>query len=301
MKRDQVDLNLLVALDALIIERNVTKAAARLRIGQPAMSASLARLRRVFGDPLLIRSGRTFTLTPLAQSLAGPLQGVLADVENVLTQRPGFDPRTDARTFTVVGSDYVTFILLRHFVPALYAQAPGVTIRISPLAAGFQQSLDRGDADVLILPAEFDRGLLRFPHSRLFTDDFVGVVWAGNTEVGDSLTAEEFSRVPQLANEPGQFAGLPETRLTQLGVQREIEVTARTFVMGPLLVHGTRLLTIVHRKVAAELAGPADCRLVEIPFDLGTITQTMFWHPRLDSDPAHRWLRERIRGLVAGI
>ena len=129
------------------------------------MSASLARLRRVFGDPLLIRSGRTFTLTPLAQSLAGPLQAVLADVENVLTQRPGFDPASDARTFTVLGSDYVTFILLRHFVPALYAQAPGVTIRISPLAAGFQQSLDRGDADVLILPAKFDRELLRFPHT----------------------------------------------------------------------------------------------------------------------------------------
>jgi len=301
MKRDQVDLNLLIALDALIVERNVTKAAARLQVGQPAMSASLARLRRVFGDPLLIRSGRTFTLTPLAQSLAQPLQAVLADVENVLTQRPGFDPATDARTFTMLGSDYVTFILLRHFVPALYAQAPGVTIRIQPLVPGFRQSLDRGDADLLILPAEFDRGLLRFPHSRLFTDDFVGVVWAGNTEVGGSLTAEEFSRVPQLANEPGQFAGLPETRLTQLGVHREIEVTARTFVMGPLLVRGTRLLTIVHRKVAAELAGPADARLVEIPFDLGTITQTMFWHPRLDSDPAHRWLRERIHGLVAGI
>ena len=168
---------------------------------------------------------------------------MLADVENVLTQRPGFDPASDARTFTVLGSDYVTFILLRHFVPALYAQAPGVTIRISPLAVGFQQSLDRGDADVLILPAEFDRELLRFPHSRLFTDDFVGVVWAGNAEVGDSLTAEEFSRVPQLAGEPGLLAGLPETRLTQLGVHREIEVTARTFVMGPLLVRGTRLLT----------------------------------------------------------
>jgi DNA-binding transcriptional LysR family regulator len=301
MKRDQVDLNLLIALDALIVERNVTRAAARLRVGQPAMSASLARLRRVFGDPLLIRSGRTFTLTPLAQSLTGPLQAVLADVENVLTRRPWFDPATDARTFTVLGSDYVTFILLRHFVPALYAEAPGVTIRIQPLADGFRQSLDRGDADAAILPAEFDPGLLRFPHSRLFTDDFVGVVWAGNTEIGDSLTAEEFSKVPQLANEPGRFAGLPETRLTQLGVHREIEVTARTFVMGPLLVRGTRLLTIVHRKIAAELAGPADARLVEIPFGLGTITQTMFWHPRLDSDPAHRWLRERIRGLVAGI
>jgi DNA-binding transcriptional LysR family regulator len=192
------------------------------------MSAALARLRRVFGDPLLIRSGRSFTLTPLAESLAQPLQAVLADVENVLTQRPAFDPAADARTFTLLGSDYVTFILLRHFVPALYAQAPRVTIRIQPLATDVRQSLERGDADLLVLPAEFDPDLLRFPHSRLFTDDFVGVVWAGNTEVGDALTAEEFAAIPQLANEPGQFGGLPETRLTQLGVHREIEVTART-------------------------------------------------------------------------
>jgi DNA-binding transcriptional LysR family regulator len=302
MKRDRVDLNLLIALDALIAERNITRAAARLQVGQPAMSASLARLRRVFGDPLLVRSGRAFTLTPLAQSVAQPLQALLADVETVLTFQPGFDAATDTRTFTVVGSDYVTFVLLRHLVPALYDEAPGITIRILPLAPGFQQALDRGEADALIVPAEFDRTLRRFPHRRLFSDGFVGVVWAGNTEVGDALTPEEFSRIPQLANDPGQLAGLPDTRLRQLGVSRNIEIMmARTFVMGPLLVRGTRLLTIVHRRVALELAPAADARIVDVPFDLGTITQTMFWHPRTASDPAHRWLRDRIVALTAGL
>jgi DNA-binding transcriptional LysR family regulator len=302
MKRDRVDLNLLIALDALIAERNVTRAAARLQVGQPAMSASLARLRRVFGDPLLVRSGRTFTLTPLAQSVAQPLQALLADIETVLTLQPSFDAATDTRTFTVVGSDYVTFVLLRHLVPALYPEAPGITIRILPLAPGFQQALDRGEADVLIVPAEFDRSLRRFPHQRLFEDGFVGVVWAGNTEVGDALTPGEFSRIPQLANDPGQLAGLPDTRLRQLGVSRNIEIMmTRTFVMGPLLVRGTRLLTIVHRRVALDLAAAADARIVDIPFDLGTITQTMFWHPRTASDPAQRWLRDRIVALTAGL
>jgi len=301
IKRDRVDLNLLVALDALITERNVTRAAARLRVGQPAMSASLARLRRVFGDPLLVRSGRAFSLTPLAQSLAQPLEAVLADIENVLTLQPRFDPAADTRTFTVVGSDYVTFILLRHLVPALYNEAPGITIRILPLAAGFPQALARGEADALIIPAEFDRSLRRLPHRRLFDDSFVGVVWAGNSEVGDTLTPEEFSRIPQLANDPGQLGGLPETRLQQLGVHRNIEIMMRTFVMGPLLVRGTRLLTIVHRRVALELAIAAEARILEIPFDLGTITQTMFWHPRTDNDPAHRWLRDRISALAAGL
>jgi DNA-binding transcriptional LysR family regulator len=302
MKRDRVDLNLLIALDALITERNITRAAARLQVGQPAMSASLARLRRVFGDPLLVRSGRAFTLTPLAQSVSQPLQALLADIETVLTMQPSFDAATDTRTFTVVGSDYVTFILLRHLVPAMHTEAPGITIRIQPLAPGFQQALDRGEADAMIVPAEFDRSLRRFPHRRLFEDGFVGVVWAGNKEVGDTLTPDEFSRIPQLANEPGQLAGLPDTRLRQLGVSRNIEIMMnRTFVMGPLLVRGTRLLTIAHRRVALELAPAAGARIVEIPFDLGTITQTMFWHPRTATDPAHRWLRDRIVALTAGL
>jgi DNA-binding transcriptional LysR family regulator len=301
MRRDRVDLNLLVALDALITERNVTRAAGRLRVGQPAMSASLSRLRRVFSDPLLVRSGRAFSLTPLAQSLAAPLQALLADVESVLTLQPAFDPAQDTRTFTVTGSDYATLILLRHLVPALYSQAPGVTIRIQPLAPGFQRSLERGDADILIIPAEFDSSLRRFPHSRLFDDGFVAVTWAGNTEIGDTLTPEEFSRIPQLANDPGQLGGLPETRLAQLGVHRNVEIMIGTFVMGPLLVRGTRLLTIVHRRVALELAPAADARIHELPFDLGTITQTMFWHPRTTDDPAHRWLRDRISELAATI
>ncbi len=301
MRRDRVDLNLLVALDALLAEQNVTRAAARVRVGQPAMSASLARLRRIFGDPLLVRSGRSFALTPLAQSLAAPLEAVLADIENVLTLQPRFDPAADTRTFTVVGSDYVTFILLRHLIPALYTEAPGITVRVQPLAPGFQQVIERGEADAVIIPAEFDRGLHRFPHRRLFEDRFVCVAWAGNQEIGDVLTLEEFSRIPHLANEPGQLGGLPETRLRQLGIHRNVEITTQTFVMGPLLVRGTRLLTIVHRRVALELASAADARILDLPFDVGTITQAMFWHPRLEHDPAHQWLRERIAALAAGM
>jgi DNA-binding transcriptional LysR family regulator len=125
------------------------------------------------------------------------------------------------------------------------------------------------------------------------------VVWAGNQEAGDTLTRDEFSRIPQLANDPGPFGSLPETRLQQLGVHRNIEIITPTFVMGPLLVRGTRLLTIVHRRVALELAPVADARILEMPFDLGTITQTLFWHPRMENDPAHRWLRDRISALAA--
>jgi DNA-binding transcriptional LysR family regulator len=298
MKRELVDLNLLVALDALLKERNVTKAAARLGVGQPAMSASLARLRRVFDDPLLVRSGRAFALTPLAQLLVQPNEAVLGDIESVLALRPGFDAASDTHTFTIVGSDYVAFILLRHLVPALYAEAPKVTIRIRPLAEGFKglsETIQRGEADVLIVPAEFDRSLRRFRHRRLFEDRFVCVAWEGNPEIGDTLTIDEFSRLPHL----GQFGGLPETRLQQLGIDRNVEIMTQNFLMGPMFVRGTRLLAIVHRKVALELAPEAAARVLEMPVDLGVITETMYWHPRRENDLPHRWLRDRISTLAA--
>ena len=300
MKRELVDLNLLVALDALLTERNVTKAAARLRVGQPAMSASLARLRRVFDDPLLVRSGRAFALTPLAQSLVQPTEAVLGDIESVLALRLGFDPASDTHTFTIVGSDYVTFILLRHLVPALYAEAPKVTIRIRPLPMGFKglpEIIQRGEADLLIMPAEFDPSLRRFRHGRLFEDRFVCVAWEGNPEIGDTLTLEEFCRLPHL----GQFGGMPETRLRQLGIHRNVEIMTQNFVVGPLFVRGTRLLAIVHERMALELAPEAAARLLEMPVDLGVITETMYWHPRMDHDPPHQWLRDRISTLAVGL
>lgn len=297
MRRDRLDLNLLIALDALLAEQNVTRAAARLRVGQPAMSASLGRLRRVFGDQLLVRSGRSFAPTPLAQSLAGRLEGVLADIEHLLTMRPEFDPASATRTFTITASDYVTFTLLRHLIPVLYTEAPGITIRIQPLTGEFEKSIVRGDADLLVLPAEFSRAPRALPHRGLFKDDFVCVVWAGNSQVGDSISAEQFARMPRLASAE-RLGALAETRLRQLGVEQNIDVATQAFVLGPLLIRGTRLLTVVHRRVARELAPLTDTRILDPPFDLGTITQTMYWHPRTDDDPAHRWLRDRISVLA---
>jgi DNA-binding transcriptional LysR family regulator len=301
MRRDRVDLNLLIALDALLHERNVTRAAARLRVGQPAMSASLARLRRVFSDPLLARTGRGFALTPLAQSLIQPLEAVLADVENMLTLRPGFDPAADVHSFTVISSDYITFILLRHLIPALNAEAPRIAIRIQPLSEDFQQVIERGEADILIAPAEFDQRLHRLRHHRLFEERYVGVVWAGNPEVGEILTLEEFCRIPQLDSDPTQFGSVHANRLKQLGIHRNVEIVTQSFVMSPLLLRGTRLLAIVHERIALEMALVSGYRILELPLDLGTLAETMYWHPRMDSDPAHRWLRDRVATLATGI
>jgi DNA-binding transcriptional LysR family regulator len=301
VKLNQVDLNLLVALDALLTERNVTKAAEKLYIGQPAMSASLARLRRVFDDPLLARNGRSLTLTPLAQSLVQPLRDVLAGIEDVLTLRPEFDPAHDSRLFTVVGSDYVTLVLLRRLLEVLDAEAPKVTVRIEPLAPGFQTRLEQGQTELLLLPREVDQTLDRFPHRSLFEDRWVAVVWEGHPDVSEPLTREHFLQVPHLAYNPNPLPSLAESALRDLGIERNIEVTTETFVLGPMLVRGTRLMAVVHERIARELAPVAHCRILELPFALRPVTESMYWHPRYDDDPAHRWLRERIAALAATV
>lgn len=296
----QVDLNLLVALDALLREQSVTRAAQRLSVGQPAMSASLARLRRVFDDPLLVRSGRTLTPTPLAQSLVTPLREVLEGVEGLLTRRPEFDPATATRTFTVMATDYISLVLLRHVVSRIGADAPGVQVRIRPLVTSYRQDLEHHEVDLLIFPREVDAGMSRLPHRTLFTDRFVCVTWAGN-DIGGRMTRRTFCRLPHLAYAPEPLPSLAEQALGELGVERDIEMTVQSFVLAPLLVRGTRLIAVVHERIARELAGAAGVRIWDVPFDLRPVTEVMYWHPRSEDDPAHRWLRECIAVTSAGV
>lgn len=300
VRAEQVDLNLLVALDALLREQSVTRAAERLSVGQPAMSASLARLRRVFDDPLLVRCGRDLQPTPLAQSLAAPLRLLLDDAEDLLSSRAGFDPATAARSFTVMATDYVTLVLLRSVVGALSAEAPGVQVRIQPLTKSYLEDLTRHEVDLLVLPREVDAGVARLPHSTLFSERFVCVTWEGN-EIGGEMSEEVFCRLPHLACAPYPLPSLAELAMNALGVDRNVEMTTQSFVMAPLLVRGTRLVAVVHERVARELALAAGARIWELPFDVEPVTEVMYWHPRSEEDEGHRWLRERIAAAASRV
>ncbi|MGH9109386.1 MAG: LysR family transcriptional regulator [Acidimicrobiales bacterium] len=301
MKREQVDLNLLVALDALLREQSVTRAARRLSVGQPAMSASLGRLRRMFSDPLLVRSGHRLLPTPLARSLVLPLRSLLDEVEDLLSLRPDFDPSTAVRSFTVMATDYVTLVLLSHVVSSLGTPAPGVQVRIRPLAGSYQEDLEHHQTDLLILPREVDPRVARFPHRTLFSERFVCVTWSGNREIGSTMTPDTFRRLPHLTCAPDPLPSLAELALKDLGVDRDVEMTTQSFVMAPFLVRGTRLVAVVHERVARDLAGAAGARTWELPFDLQPVTEVMYWHPRSEADAGHRWLRDRIAAAAANV
>jgi len=296
-----VDLNLLVALNALLTERNVTRAAERTSVGQPAMSASLARLRAHFGDPLLVREGRALMPTPMAESLVGPVREALAAAEAVMGRSREFDPTHDRRSFTIVASDYVTLVLLRPLLELLAKQAPRVQITVTPITAGYEDQLRRGQADLLILPREVVGEPARFPHMALFTDRYVLAVDRDNPLVGDHATADELAKLTYVAYSGGPLRSVAEIQLEELDIHRRIEVSTQGFVVAPFLLRGTQLATVLHEKLAELVCEAAQLRIVEPRVALRPIHEVAYWNPRQTDDPAHRWLRERMVELASTV
>jgi DNA-binding transcriptional LysR family regulator len=296
-----VDLNLLVALDALLAERNVTRAAQRLSIGQPAMSAALNRLRKLFDDPLLSRDGSELVTTPLAETLVRPVQEAISAIHSVLAVRGAFDPATDHRTFTVVASDYVGLVLLRPLVRRLANESPRVRLVVRPVLPEFLSDLRRDQVDLAVVPRELLPDRVDLPHAELFRDRYVCAVAADNPFVGDSLTTEEFSAHPHLASGGGSLPALGQRQLGSLGESPSVEISTQTSLLAPFMLAGTDLITLVLERLGQRLQQVAGIRLVEPPVPLATITETMYWHPRRADDPSHHWLRAQIRRAAEGL
>jgi DNA-binding transcriptional LysR family regulator len=290
-----VDLNLLVSLDALLAERNVTRAAERLSIGQPAMSAALNRLRKLFDDPLLSRVGGELVPTPLAETLVRPVHEAISAIQSVLGVRGSFDPLADHRTFTIVASDYVGLVLLRPLVRHLATAAPRVRLVVRPVAPDFLSDLRRDQIDIALVPQELMPERVGLPHEELFRDRYVCAVDADNQVIGEAMTVEQFSRQPHLASSGGPLPALGQRQLGSLGLFPAAEVSTQTSLLAPFLLAGTDMVTLVLERLGRQLQDVAGIRLVEPPVPLATITEAMYWHPRRADEPSHRWLREQVR------
>jgi DNA-binding transcriptional LysR family regulator len=295
-----VDLNLLVALDLLLAERSVSRAAERLHIGQPAMSSTLGRLRALFDDQLLVREGRTLRRTPLAESLVEPLRVALAHVDAVVNVRASFDPAVDERTFSIIASDYVALVLLKPVLAALPTIAPHVQLHVHAVESEALEQLRTTQADLLIIPSGLLPAQRTVMTRHLFDDTFVCVVAKDNPDVGDELTLEQFSSLPYLVLNQGTTPSIVETRVEQLGVTRNVEMIAQSFVMAPFLLPGTRLLATMQRRLAERVLGE-EFTLLEPPVDFGSIEEVMVWSPKMLADPGHEWLRGIIADAAAGL
>ncbi|AHH96822.1 LysR family transcriptional regulator [Kutzneria viridogrisea] len=292
-----VDLNLLLPLHALLTERNVTRAAERVGVGQPAMSASLAKLRRLFDDPLLVRDGRGLVLTPFAESLLGRLAVALSSVRAVLDTEARFDPATDHRVFTIVASDYVTAVLLRPLLVEVSRTAPHVRINIVSLQPDFLDRLRRGQCDLLIWP----RGMLTenldtFASAELFGDEFVAVVDGDNPHVGEQVDLDELATLPYV-QVAGTLPAMPDTSFSLLGLTPRTAVATETFCGALHMVPGTDMVAIVQRRLFDQFGPALGLRMVRLPVELPRLTEAAFWHQRFRIEPAHRWLRELLQQL----
>ncbi|MCS7475592.1 LysR family transcriptional regulator [Umezawaea endophytica] len=297
----RLDLNLLVPLNALLLERNVTKAADRLVMGQPAMSAVLAKLRRHFNDPLLVRDGRAMVLTPFAESLRQPVQTALVAAREVLSSGRSFTPATDRRTFTFMAGDYVSGVLVLPALRGLSVDAPGVRVNVVPLRAELVELLRTGWCDVLFWPLQLQTPeLLSFPHVPLFTDEFIAVADRDNDAVVEPLTAEALAstRAVQVNGVAGQRV-VSEVKLSEQGLSQPSPVTVESFTLALQAVAGSDLVTLTPRHLFDRLGPALGLREVPLAIEAPKVTLAVFWHPRNMLAPAHQWMRERLLAVAA--
>jgi DNA-binding transcriptional LysR family regulator len=300
MNLRQFDLNLLVALDVLLTERNVTRAGERLFLSQPAMSGILARLRHAFHDELLVRVGRNLELTALAVELAAPVHQCVQQVEDLLSLRQPFAPETARWSFRVAASDYVVFLLLGPLLKGLTELAPHISVRFFALETAVRDRLAAGEVDFAVLPEEFEP---EAPSVPLFEDSWVCAVWSGHPHAKDRFTVDEFLALPHLSF---RLAGLDhgsiaESFLTEIGCERRIVASTESFATAPFLLRETSLVTLVPRRLGERLRHAAEIRLIEPPFDVPPLREKLIWSPRYTASAAHMWLRTRLTEIATAL
>jgi DNA-binding transcriptional LysR family regulator len=286
------DLNLLVYLDALLSERSVTRAAQRLMLSQPAMSAALSRLRTHFRDPILARVGNTYQLTPLAERLAEETGFALDAARRVFENQAEWNPRESTREFTVLGSDYA-FATLGTAVTALAAErAPHVRFRFTHHTPQIVDAVAEHlrTVDAILIPHGFVDGL---PHSDVVTDDWVILAATDNDAVPDVLTTQHLADSPWVFTYMSRSAFTPASRqLQQLGLEPRVECVVDGFLALPSFVAGTRRLALVQRLLSGYALQNPGIRVLECPFEATPITEALWWHPVRNRDPEHAWMRE---------
>ena len=291
-----VNLNLLVALEALLDERSVTKAAARTGVTQPAMSNTLSQLRALFDDPLFRRGAHGLEPTPRALALAEPVRQGLRLLGTALVT-PTFDARSAERTFVVAASDYVEFVLMPPLMRRLAEEAPAVRIEIRPWGLHeVPPSLARAEADLML--GFYDDVPRGHRHKLLFDEEYTCIVRKEHPRVKKKLTLElylelEHVLVSQRADSPGSV----DRALAAKGKQRRIAARVSHFLMVPMLVARTDLVAAISRRVAEPLARPLGLQMLAPPLSLprGRIGQV--WHEQMEGDPGQRWFRALVESV----
>ncbi len=292
----RLDLNLLVTLDVLLAEHNVTRAAERLHFSQPAISVHLARLREALDDPLLLPGPRGMRPTARAQALREPLREALMALEQAVAPAAPFDPAGAAQTWRVAATDYGESTIVLPALAGLRAQAPGTRLAVVEMAPPhIARQAERGEIDLAFHTSEgAPPGLRRRP---LFSERYVLAGRAGHPRLKRRPTIAQFNALEHVIVSPdgGGFHGVTDDVLAQTGLARRVVLSVPHFLFVMSALASTDLVAMVPFRLVRE---NALLRAVESPVEVPGYEMAMLWHERVHRDPAHQWLREHIAASV---
>ncbi len=301
MRFEGLDLNLLIALDAILEERSVLAASRRLHLSQPAMSAAVGRLRQYFNDEIFTISQRKLFPTPLAQSLEKPTRDILLRIRSNLISPPKFDPESSERRFRLVVSDYASIVLMHAVMKRVYRAAPRVCLEILPFSDRVDDQLQRAEVDFVVIPST--SRIEGHPSQHLFGDEFCCVAWNGSRQFGRSISLNRYLQVGHITAQLGPIRGLSfdERALVQMGHRRRIEIIAPNFTAMAAMVIGTDRIATMHHRLAAIFAKRFPLKLLRAPVRFPAFRELLQWPASFHMDPGLMWLREIITEVAAEV
>lgn len=294
MRYRGLDLNLLVALDALLRTQSVSRAANAVNITQPAMSSALARLRQYFDDPLLISKNGRSVLSPLAHTLAAPVADMLQTIDRTIITPPVFDPAVADRDFTLMAADTVVAGLLAKPLQRVSQLAPHLRLDVSTLSGGVTERLDAGQVDLIIAP---DAHCAPNHPKELLVEEDHCVIACSKWFEADTLTLEQYANADhvEVFVGPARKPYLPDHLFAAQGIRRRIAVRLDNFSLVPFFLAETRRLATFPGMTAELYQSLADLKLLDPPFAIPKVQLMMQWHSRANNDPGLAWLRDSIR------
>lgn len=293
----KIDLNLLVAFDALASEGSVTRAAVKIGLGQSAMSHALGRMRASFGDELFVRTPTGMKPTPRGAALIEPVRAALARIEAIVAPPSAFDPATAEREFAIGLPDSTEVLLVPRLLAHLRRVAPGVRLLIRNVDRfRILQDLDDGRVDLGI--GLFEEGATQHKRRLLHKDNYLCVFNPELVGVEPPISLEDYVRLPHVLTSLVESAhGVVDVALAKLGLKRQIALTSPRFTAVPFVVREAPVIATMHSRVARFFAGSMGLAVSPAPVELPDFAISMIWHSSFDDDPANKWLRETIREL----
>jgi DNA-binding transcriptional LysR family regulator len=299
MRFKGLDLNLLLAFDALLDTRSVTRAAERMHLSQAAMSSALGRLRDYFGDEILVVAGKRMYPTAFSQNLVPEVRDCLRRLDTLVRTSPGFDPLTSQRTFRLVASDYITAVILAPLMTRLAQIAPSLRLDVLLPSDLVLKQIEDGDIDLLITPEDYVSPDL--PSELLFEERHVIVGWRGNPMLNAPISEEQFFSCGHVSVSIGNqhTTAFADKSLESLGKRRRVDVVVPSFTTVPWLLENTNRLALMHERLAKAMAARFPIAFVPLPFAMPLLREMVQYHFARAKDEGLIWLRQQLQAVSA--